>query len=81
MAGITLAQAEAQLALYLAAEAAVLAKQSYEIDTPGGGRRKLTYADLDMIQAGIAAWDSRAKALGSTIAAGGSGRLRTIVAR
>ena len=31
MAGITLAQAEAKLALYLAAEAAVVAKQSYSI--------------------------------------------------
>jgi hypothetical protein len=42
MAGITLAQAEAQLALYLAAEEAVLANQSYEI-----AGRKLTRADLE----------------------------------
>jgi hypothetical protein len=78
MAGITLAQAEARLTLYLQAEEAVLAKQSYEIDT-GSGRRKLTLADLAEIQAGIATWDQRAKALSAATTAGGGGRLRTIV--
>lgn len=48
MAGITLAQAEAQLNAYLAAETAVLAGQSYEI-----AGRSLRRADLDMIQKGI----------------------------
>ena len=42
MAGITLAQAEAQLALYLAAEEKVLAGQSYEI-----AGRKLILVFLD----------------------------------
>lgn len=71
MAGITAAQAEAQLALYLAAEAAVLAKQSYSI-----GGRSLSLANLAEIQAGIKLWDERAKALAMNV---GRGRARTIV--
>lgn len=54
MAGITKAQAEAQLAAYLAAESAVLAGQSYDIN----GRR-LTRANLLDIQKGIQTWNSR----------------------
>ncbi|HRG71350.1 MAG: hypothetical protein JNN18_09505 [Rubrivivax sp.] len=75
MAGITLAQAEAKLALYLEAETAVLAKQSYTI-----AGRSLTYADLGEIRAGIQAWDARCKQLEVEATTGGS-RLRTIVAR
>jgi hypothetical protein len=74
MAGITLAQAEAQLALYLAAEEKVLAGQSYEI----AGRR-LARADLEFIQAGITTWDARVKQLDGL--ALGRGRARTIVTR
>lgn len=74
MAGITLAQAEAQLALYLAAEAAVLAKQSYTING-----RSLTKANLGEIQAGIQTWDARCKQLSVQATAGS--RLRTVVAR
>lgn len=73
MAGITLAQAEAQLALYLAAEEKVLAGQSYEI----AGRR-LTRADLAQIQTGITTWDARVKALSNR--ASGRRRTRTIIA-
>lgn len=73
MAGITLAQAQAQLDAYLAAETAVLGGQSYEI----AGRR-LTRADLDAIQAGITAWNARVIAL-SGVAGGGMRRARTIV--
>jgi hypothetical protein len=73
MAGITLAQAEAQLALYLAAEEKVLAGQSYEI----AGRR-LTRADLAQIQTGITTWDTRVKTLSAR--ASGRGRTRTIIA-
>lgn len=51
MVGITLEMADARLQMYLAAETRVLAKQSYEI-----GDRKLTYADLGEIRAGIAQW-------------------------
>lgn len=72
MAGITLAQAEAQLTLYLAAETNVLAGQSYEI----AGRR-LTRANLAEIQLGINTWDARVKQL--SIRATGRGRSRTIV--
>lgn len=72
MAGISLAQAEAQLALYLAAEAAVLAKQSYEI-----AGRKLSLANLAEIQAGIKIWNDRAQTL--AVASTGRSRARTIV--
>ena len=72
MAGITLAQAETQLNLYLAAEVAVLSGQSYEI-----AGRKLTRAGLDEIQAGISTWNSRVKQL--SLSATGRGRSRTIV--
>lgn len=58
MAGITAAQAQAQLDLYLAAEAAVLTGQSYEI-----AGRKLTRANLGEIQAGIKLWNTRAQSL------------------
>lgn len=72
MAGITLEQAEAQLALYLAAEEKVLSGQSYEI-----AGRKLTRADLATIQAGITTWDTRVKQLSAR--ASRTGRTRTIV--
>lgn len=52
-AGITLAIAEARLALYLAAETKVLSSQSYEL-----GDRKLTRADLKEIREGLAYWQS-----------------------
>lgn len=58
MAGITLEQAQTQLDQYLEAERAVLANQEYEI----GGRR-LKRADLESIQVGIRAWDTRVKQL------------------
>jgi hypothetical protein len=72
MAGLTLAQAEAQLAAYLAAETAVLAGQSYTI-----AGRSLTRADLEAIQAGITAWNNRCITLGAAVQ--GRGRARTIV--
>lgn len=71
MAGITLAQAQAQLDLYLAAEAAVLAKQSYEI-----AGRKMTFANLQEIQLGVETWNSRCTSLSAST---GRGRGRTIV--
>jgi hypothetical protein len=75
MAGITLAFAEAQLALWLEADAKVASGQSYTI-----AGRSLTYADLGEIRAGIQAWDARCKQLEVEATTGGS-RLRTIVAR
>jgi hypothetical protein len=58
MAGITLSTAQARLDLYLAAEAAVLGGQEYEI----AGRR-LKRADLAEIRAGIEAWNQRVQSL------------------
>lgn len=54
MPGITLELAQTQLELYLAAEAAVLTGQSYEING-----RKLTRADLGDIQKGLSHWNGR----------------------
>jgi hypothetical protein len=71
MAGITLAQAEARLAGYLAAEEAVLAGQSVQMDG-----RALTLANLALIQAGIELWDARVKNLSQ--ASAGRGRARTL---
>ena len=61
MAGITLAQAEAKLAEYLAAETAVLAGQDVTID----GTR-FTRADLAAVQKGVDVWNSRAIGLSRT---------------
>ena len=72
MAGITLALAEAQLTLYLEAEAKVLANQSYEI-----AGRKLTRANLEEIQTGIKTWDARVQNLNNR--AMGRGRARTVI--
>lgn len=72
MAGITLAQAQQRLDEYLAAEAAVLANQEYEI----AGRR-LKRANLSEIQSGIDIWDNRVKRL----SARSGGRSAAIVPR
>ncbi len=61
MAGITLAQAEARLDEYLAAESAVLGGQSYQI-----GSRQLTRADLKDIRDGIAYWENKVQRLSQT---------------
>ena len=58
MAGITLAQAEAQLANYLAAETAVLSGQAYSI-----AGRSLTRADLSAIREGVKYWNAKVKKL------------------
>ena len=58
MAGITLAQAETQLANYLAAETAVLTGQAYTI-----AGRSMTRANLAEIRDGIKVWDARCKSL------------------
>jgi len=72
MAGITLTQAEAQLASYLAAETAVLSGQSYEL----AGRR-LNRANLAEIQTGIETWNARVQTLSQR--ATGRTRARTVV--
>lgn len=72
MAGITLQQAETQLAAYLAAETAVLAGQAYTI-----GGRSLTRANLADIRAGIDSWNNRVQQLSAS--AQGMRRSRTVV--
>jgi len=72
MAGITLTQAQTQLAAYLAAETAVLTGQRYEI-----AGRMLQRADLAQIRDGITTWDARIKHLST--AATGRSRSRTVV--
>ena len=71
MAGVTLAQAETQLASWLAADTAVASGQRYEIDT-GNGRRLLQRADALEIRNNIKFWDEKVQAL-----SGSSGRRRT----
>ena len=71
MAGITLAQAEARLQQYLDAEAKVLAGQRVSIDG-----QDLTRANLADIQAGIDAWNTRARSLSAST--NGRTRMRTI---
>ena len=71
MAGITLAQAQAKLDEYLAAETKILNGQKVELDG-----RALTRADLGMVQKGIDAWDIRIKGL--TRSTSGLTRMRTI---
>jgi hypothetical protein len=68
------ALAQQQLDLYIAAEAAVLLNQSYEI-----AGRKLTRANLGDIQQGIELWSQRLTTANAQAA--GRGRARTIVSR
>jgi hypothetical protein len=61
MSGVTAAQAEAQLAAYLAAETAVLLGQSYTI-----AGRSLTRANLKDIREGIEYWSAKAASAART---------------
>lgn len=78
MAGITLAQAQAQLDTWLAANTAVAGGQEYEIDTGSGGRRRLKRADAAEIREQIVFWDGQVKSLTSS-SSGGRRRHRYIV--
>lgn len=62
MAGITLAQAEAKLSTWLAAEEKCAAKQSYTISSSGGSRT-LTFADLTEIGERIKFWNGEVERL------------------
>ena len=73
MAGITLEIATARLTLYLDAEAKILAGQSVEFN----GKR-LTMADLGMVQQGIATWNQRTQSLAAT---SGGMRVRQVIPR
>ena len=55
---ITLAQAETQLALWIAADAALATAQSYRI-----GERQLTRADAEQVRANINYWEKKVMAL------------------
>lgn len=77
MAGITLAQAEAQLAAWMEASLVVATGQAYEIDT-GSGRRSLTRVNAEHIDRMISFWDAKVKALTSA-SAGGRRRVRYVV--
>lgn len=72
MAGITLANAETQLQLWLEASAKVAVKQSYSI-----AGRSLTLADLGEINRQIRFWDGQVKLLSRS--ATGRGRVRYVV--
>lgn len=74
MAGITLAQAEAQLAAWIDADTKVASGQSYEI----AGRR-LTRADAADITAKIEYWNSKVISLTQSVQ--GRSRARTMVVR
>jgi len=72
MAGITLAQAEAKLALYLSALDKIILGQKVEIDG-----QALTRANLDDVERAINSWDQRVKQLSASVS--GRGRSRTVV--
>jgi len=74
MPGITLAHAQTQLDLWLAADAAVAGNQSYEI----AGRR-LVRANAAEITAKIEYWSAKVQQLSNS--ASGRSRARTIVPR
>lgn len=61
MAGITLAQADAKLTQYLAAEEAILTGQRVVINN-----KELTRADLKAVQEGVRLWESRVARLSRT---------------
>ena len=71
MAGISLAQAEAKLTLYLAAIDKILIGQKVEIDG-----QAITRANLADVERAVSFWDARVKQLSA--AASGRGRMRTV---
>jgi hypothetical protein len=77
MAGLTLEQAQAQLATWLAASTAVASSQSYRIEA-NNTSRYLTRADAAEIRAQVTFWDGKVKEL-TPIGAGGRRRTRYIV--
>lgn len=77
MSAITLEQAQAQLAAWLAADLAVAKSQEYEIDT-GNGRRRLKRTDAAEIRQKVAFWDAKVTAL-TPAGAGGRRRIRYVV--
>lgn len=76
MAGITLAQAEAKLALWMQAEESLAVSQSYEIEVEGN-RRTLTRANLSEIAKRITYWNGIVISLSGR--ASGRSRSRNLV--
>lgn len=72
MAGITLAQAQAQLDAHLAASLAISNNQSYSI-----AGRSLSRADLAEVNASITKWNALVVSLTNSIS--GRGRTRYVV--
>lgn len=70
--GITLEQAQAQLAAWLAASLALATSQSYEISTEGS-TRKLTRADAEQVRLNVQHWQSEV----ARLTPAGSGRRHT----
>jgi hypothetical protein len=77
MAGITLADAEAKLQLWMTAETSLATSQSYTIEDGSGNRRQLTRADLSEVRKAIEYWNS--KVVGLTRAAGRRSNSRYLV--
>lgn len=76
MSGITLAQAQAKLDLWLGAEEALASSQSYSIQTDGN-MRTLTRANLNEVADRIDYWNTKVRDL--TRAASGKSRMRYLV--
>lgn len=76
-AGITLEQAQAQLALWLAADAKIAAGQEYEIQE-GGSSRRLKRADAAVVTEKIRYWQGLVQQL-TPSGAGGRRRMRYVV--
>lgn len=71
MAGITLAQAEAKLTIYLTAIDKILLGQKVEIDG-----QAITRANLADVERALSYWDAKVKQLSA--ASSGRGRMRTV---
>jgi hypothetical protein len=65
MAGITLEDAETQLAAWLAASQAIASGQSYTIDTTNGSR-SLTRANAEEARKMVVFWDREVKRLSAS---------------
>lgn len=78
MAGISVDQAQAQLDLWIEANARVASAQSYEISTGNGSTRRLTRADAAEIRAQIDYWRAMVSEL-TPASAGGLRRVSYIV--
>lgn len=72
MAGLTQAQAQAQLDAWIAASIAVAGNQEYEMPAGNGGQRRLKRADAAAILNMIKYWENRVQEL-SAVATGGGG--------